>query len=87
MDLTTLEKANEINKRIKEFSHALNCFQWPSEYGGGTRNPRLSIEVDDEDGGRETLLIPWNLSDALVSYLKLEIIAGRDAAVAEFNAL
>lgn len=86
MDITTLEKANELNRKINEFQQALNCFQWEDEYGGGTTNPRLIIEFDDCDG-RETLPLPMNLSDALVSFLKAEIIKGRDAAVAEFNAL
>ena len=86
MDITTLEKANELNRKIKEFQQALNCFQWEQEYGGGTTNPRLIIEFDGGDG-RETQPLPMNLSDALVSFLKAEIIKGRDAAVAEFNAL
>lgn len=86
MDITTLEKANELNKKIKEFQGALNCFQWEEEYGGGTTYPRLIIEFDGPDG-REEQPLPMNLSDALVSFLKSEIIKGRDAAVAEFNAL
>lgn len=86
MDITTLEKANELNRKIKEFQQALNCFQLDQEYGGGSTNPRLIIEFDGADG-REEQPLPMNLSDALVSFLKAEIIKGRDAAVAEFNAL
>ena len=86
MDITILEKANELNKKIKEFQQALNCFQWEQEYGGGTTNPRLIIEFDDVDG-RETQPLPMNLSDTVVSFLKAEIIKGRDAAVSEFNEL
>jgi hypothetical protein len=86
MDTTTLEKANELNTKIQEFQSALNCFQWEEEYGGGTTNPRLIIEFDGGDG-REQRSLPMNLSDALVSFLKAEIIKGRDAAVVEFNAL
>ncbi len=86
MDVTTLEKANALNRKINEFQLALNCFQWEQDDDGGTTNPRLIIEFDGGDG-RETKPVPMNLSDALVSFLKAEIIKGRDAAVAEFNAL
>ena len=86
MDITTLEKANELNKKIKEFQLALNCFEWEKEYGGGTTNPRLIIEFDGCDG-RETQSLPINLSDTLVSFLKAQIIKARDASVAEFNAI
>lgn len=86
MDITTLEKANMLNKKTKEFTEALSCFQWEEEYGGGTTNPKLIIEFDGGDG-RETQPLPMDLSDGLVSFLKAEIIKGRDAAVAEFNAL
>jgi len=86
MDITTLEKANELNRKIQEFQKALKCFEWEQEYGGGTTNPRLIIEFDGCDG-RETQLLPMNLSDTMVVFLKQEIIKGRDAAVTEFNAL
>ena len=86
MDITTLEKANELNRKITEFQYALNCFQWEKEYGGHSTNPTLFIEFDGFDG-REMQSLPMNLSDELVKFLKEEIIKGRDAAVAEFNAL
>lgn len=86
MDIKTLEKAYELNRKIKEFTEALNCFQWSDEYGGGSTNPRLIIEFDGGDG-REEQPLPINLSDELTSFLKAEIIKGRDAAVAEFDAL
>ncbi len=86
MDVTTLEKANELNKMIKEYQQTLRCFEWEKEYGGASTNPRLIIEFDGPDG-REQQPIPMVLSDVLVSYLKEEIIKGRDTTVAEFNAL
>lgn len=86
MDITTLQKANELNEKIKEFQRALNCFQWEEEYGGGSTNPRLIIEFDGPDG-RDAQLLPMNLSDSMVLFLKEELIKGRDTVVAEFNAL
>ncbi|WP_445458403.1 hypothetical protein [Flavobacterium sp. HNIBRBA15423] len=87
MDITTLEKANKLNKKIKEFSEALNCFEWQPEENAKaiSTNPRIIIEFDCD--GREQLPLPMNLSDELVKFLKNEIIKGRDIAVAEFNAL
>ena len=89
MDIATLGKANELNKKIKELTESLNCFEFThpkDESKKYSTNPRLIINYDGGDG-RETLPLPMNLSDALVSFLKAEIIKGRDAAVAEFNAL
>lgn len=87
MDVTTLEKANELNRKIKEFGDALICFEFPQEYGGGSTNPRIIIEHDGFDNDREETKLPMNLSDNLISFLKDEIIKWRDIAVAEFNAL
>jgi len=86
MDITTLEKANELIKKIKELQQALNCFEWDQEYGGGTTNPRLIIEFDGGDG-RETQPLRINLNDATLSFLRAGIIKDRDAAVDEFNEL
>ncbi|MFH2032067.1 MAG: hypothetical protein ABIJ40_15840 [Bacteroidota bacterium] len=87
MDITTIDKANELNQKIREFSEALNCFEWtPIENEPPVSlNPRLIIEYDND--GREQTAIPMNLSNAMVEFLKTEIIKGRDRAVAEFNAL
>jgi hypothetical protein len=87
MDVTTLEKANALNRKIREFSEALNCFEWIPEENADpiSLNPRLIIEYDND--GREQMPVPMNLSNALVAYLKEEIIKGRDAAVEEFNLL
>lgn len=85
MDITTLEKANELNRKIKEFTEALNCFEWEEEGKKYSTNPTLIIEFDRDD--REQQRLPMNLSNELVAVLKTEIINGRDNAVAEFNAL
>ena len=89
MDITTLEKANDLNRRIKEFTEALNCFEWThpeDETIKYSTNPRLIIDFEGGDG-REQIKLPMNLSNNLVEFLKEEIIKGRDSAVVEFNAL
>jgi len=89
MDLITLGKANELNRKIKEFNEALNCFEWThpeDETQKFSTKPRLIIDFDGGDG-REQIELPMNLSNTLVAFLKEEIIKGRDVAVAEFNAL
>ena len=90
MDITTLNKANELNKKIKEYQEALNCFEY--KYGDNNeatfdRTPKIVLDVDDLDNGREQIAIPMVLSDELISFLKAEIIRGRDEAVREFNCL
>jgi len=86
MDLTTLEKANDLNRKIKQFNNALDCFQWEAEYGGGTTNPQIIIEFDGCDG-REQQPIPMFLSDEMLGFLKESIIKGRKNALDEFNSL
>jgi len=87
MDTTTLKRANELNQKIKEYSEALNCFEWESENEiKVSTNPHLIIEFDGEDG-REQIKLPMNLSDVMVGFLKQEIIKGRQLAVDAFNAL
>lgn len=92
MDITTLEKANSLNLKIRELNSALNCFEWQRSDNQGNKigdpislRPLLIIEYDGD--GREQIKLPMNLSNTMVDFLKSEIIKGRDAAVAEFNAL
>jgi len=87
MKTETLNKANDLNRKIREFSEALNCFEWTPEETKSpvSLNPRLIIEYDND--GREQMEIPMNLSNELIDFLKKEIIEGRDKAMAEFNAL
>ena len=87
-----IEKANELSKKINEFTEALNCFEWQPyndpkrEHIRISTNPKLIIEFDGVDG-RDAVPLPMNLSDALVSFLKAEIIKGRDIAIEEFENL
>ena len=86
MDIEKLNKANELNRRIREFTEALNCFEW--ENGGQTfsTNPRLIIQFHGGDG-REELPIPMELSDVLVGILKAEIKSQRSVCKMEFDKL
>lgn len=89
MDTTTLEKANKLNTRIREFSEALNCFEWHGENNeptGVSTNPRLLIEFDDCDG-REQIMLPMNLNTVLIDLLKAEIKREMQITVKEFNTL
>lgn len=89
MKIETLNKANELNKRIKEFETALDCFEYaPSDDESKkiSTDPRLIIDYFGDDC-RQQQALPMNLSNEMVAFLKAEIIKGRDAAIAEFNAL
>lgn len=89
MNIETLHKANELYRKIKDYEEALNCFEY--KYADNEesydRTPRLILDVDDLDNGREQIAIPMILSKEMVSFLKTEIIKGRDKAVREFNSL
>lgn len=86
MDNKTLKRANEVARMIREHESALCCFEWEPEYGGGSRNPQLIIEFDDEDG-REQQKITMVLSDFLVDMIKQAIRANLSALKSEFESL
>jgi len=92
MDTTTLEKANELNRRIKEFSEALNCFEWQPDCDENrksesfTTHPQLIIEFDGGED-REQVALSMKLSDTLIDFLKTEIKKELKKSVDEFNAL
>ena len=48
-----------------------------------TRNPRLIIEFDDEDG-REKIMLPMNLNEVLVDFIKTEILKELSKSSEEF---
>ena len=86
MDVTTLQKANELNQKIKKLTEALHCFEWP-DTKEVSRNPLIIIEYDDYEGYREKQLLPFGLSQELIQVLKTEIKANIYKAVQEFNEL
>lgn len=85
MDVTTLQKANELDHKINKLTEALNCFEWP-DTKEASRNPIIIIEYDDYDG-REEHRLPFGLSQELIQVLKREIKANLDKLVKEFNEL
>jgi hypothetical protein len=92
MDITTLEKANELNRKIKQFSEALNCFEMEPYCDGERNNVRVSTNpqiIIEYDGGdeRELIKIPMALNEVLINFLLKEIKTGLDKTVEEFNAL
>jgi len=84
MDTAKLRKANDLDKKIREFTEALNCFEWPDKV---STNPRLIIEFDDDEGGRSSIKLPMELSNNLIDWLKTEITKNRQNVVNEFNEL
>lgn len=87
MDLIRLNKANALNRKIKEYEEALECFE--HRYGDENefvfdRTPKILLDVDDLDGGREQLPIPMILSDELIKFLKEQIILNLNLAKEDF---
>jgi len=89
MDVTTLNKANDLNRKINEITDILRCFTWPDDMGPKniSRFPLLIIEFDSEEGGRDHRKLPIEMSDDMIAYIKNELISARDEAVFEFNNL
>ena len=89
MDITTLEKANELNKKIKNLSEVIYCLSelHPEHHNQKMRrNPRLIIEHDGPDE-REQIPLSMELNGAFISFVKKKLIETREAAVKEFNEL
>lgn len=90
MNFETLEKANDLNRKIKEFTGALSCLEWhPDPEDDSLKystKPRLIIDFDGGNG-REQVALQMALSDELVAFLKAQITQGRLAAIMEFNEL
>lgn len=91
MDVTKLNTANDLHKKIKEFVEALNCFDYYepelAELAPVSRNPRLIVEFDADEGGRQTVKIPMNLSNVLITQIKEAIKTKMAKTVEEFNQL
>ena len=84
MDTKTLERANELLKKIKQLQSVLEIFEWESGFGF-SMNLKLIIEFDRH--GREEKLFPLDLNNELLNLLKLEIIRVHDTTVAELEQL
>lgn len=93
-----LQQGKKLEREIKELKSALSCFEWTvdSDYfeqGQSiqhepiSRNPRLIIEFDDGDNGREQIALPMSLSDAFVDFMKKEITAGLTEAQGKLDGL
>jgi hypothetical protein len=89
MKQETLKKANELSKLIQECNQAFNCFEYRHVEGSPvfSLNPRLIIEFDNFDDGRDRVSLPMNLSDTLINFLIAEIEKVRQVAIKEFESL
>lgn len=86
MDVTTLEKANELNQKIKELSEFLK--QYEEEFDKVyTREPRLLIEFYGDDSEKKTYPVPKYLSDLHLKFIKKQAVLHLQSAVIEFNDL
>ena len=91
MDKEKLEKGNEILRKINKYESALECFEWvPGENGGGdviSLNPKLAIEFDDWDDGREMMVLPDIISEDFIEMLKTHIETRIEELLKEFDEL
>jgi len=93
MKIENLERGNEIQKQLKSFEEALNCFEY--KFGGDgetlldnpiSTNPKLMLEFDDysNEGDRSIIPIPNVLSDDLIDMIKHGIILNIKSLESEF---
>lgn len=99
MNKEKLEKANRLNKLIKEHEEALNCFEFDTNYYAReeepnlpivleSTNPVLIIEHDNPfEGIRERQRIPMVLSDHLINAIKDSIKKKLEDLKVEFKNL
>lgn len=94
MDIEKLKKANELHSKINQLKSALNCFERQITDERGKKlgepislNPKLIIEFDDDDNGREQRAIPMKLSDVLTGMIKQQIKNNIETTQAEFDSL
>ena len=87
MDKETLKKANKLQKKIDQLNDCLNLFEWEPTFSNEkrkSRNPRLCIDADDEEGGRVFVQIPMDLNDEIIQTIKNWIEIESDRVQTEF---
>lgn len=89
MDVKTLEKGVDLQRKINQCADVLNCFTWRYEDVRSTEistNPTIIIEFDGCDG-REEAEVPFDLNAEIIEAIKAWTSQRRDLAIAEFKDL
>ncbi|MCB9033512.1 MAG: hypothetical protein H6553_06730 [Chitinophagales bacterium] len=86
MDITTLNKANELNERIIELSKMLEHIQWAVDKNE-TTPMKITIAIRIDIGVYREKTIELQPKDKLIPTLIKEITQARNQVVNEFNAL
>ena len=75
MKKETLEKANDLDRRIRNLNSAFEAFYWPfpEDKDPQPREVKLIFEYDDGDGD-EQLSVPAQINDGLTATLKKFIL-------------
>lgn len=96
MKIENLQRGNEIQKLLKSFEEALNCFEY--KFGGDgesllenpiSTNPKLMLEFDDysNECDRSIIPVPNVLSDELIGLIKQGILLNIQLLKSEFKDL
>jgi hypothetical protein len=93
MELNDLKLGNELHEKIRKSGDVLDCFEW-TYYNEkdelvheGSREPTLIIEFDSNEGGRDTLPIPFVMNPVLIELIKDFVINERFKLEKEFKEL
>lgn len=96
MKIENLKRGNEIQKLLKSFEEALNCFEYKHAGDGESllenqisTNPKLMLEFDDysNEGDKSIIPVPNVLSDDLIGLIKQGILLNIQLLESEFNDL
>lgn len=97
MNLETLNKANSLKRKIDELKSIASCFYYPqyneegNETGevclGMSRNPKIIIEYDDYEDGREEFKLPIILSEKFIQFIFNESASELQKCIEEFESL
>lgn len=91
MTKENLQRANALQKKISQYEDILESFYYKYEYEGAIkehdRTPRIILDVDDMDDGREQIEVPMDLSSELRTLIEKEVRENLETCKKEFNEL
>ena len=97
MNLEILNKANDLKRKIEQLQAITFCFYYPEYDNEGnetgkldfdhSRNPKIIIEFDDYEGGREELKLPLVPSEKFVKTIFDESAKELQKTIQEFESL
>jgi len=97
MNVETLNKANDLKRKIEQLQDITSCFYYPKYDNEGnetgeldfnhSRKPKIIIEFDDFEDGREEFKLPLTPSEKFIKTIFEESAKELQKTIAEFESL